>query len=251
MPDADDRCPLDPEELDGHHDDDGCPDLDDDADGIADADDLCPCEAEDRDGWEDVDGCPELDNDHDRIVDVCDLCPNEPETYNGGCDEDGCPDHGRVCIEESSIQILDYVHFRRNRADITPESIPLLDAIAATMNGNPQITLIAVIGQTEAHERQREALALRRAEAVLEALVARGVPRDRLVAEAGTGASVEGLRPEQQRRVQLAIRAIDGVALDLGPESAPPPPSLGTGCDHSPAPCSVPVCAPVVTPPAC
>jgi OmpA-OmpF porin, OOP family len=249
--DEGDACPDEPEDLDGRHDEDGCPDLDDDADGIADADDRCVCDAEDRDGWEDADGCPETDNDQDRIVDVCDRCPNDPETYNGGCDEDGCPDYGRVCIEQSSIRILQYVYFRRGRAEITRESFPLLDAIAETMAGNPQITLIAVIGQADPHERQPEALALRRAEAVLEALVTRGTPRDRLVARAGTGASVVGLPPEQQRRVQLAVLAIDGVALDVDPEAVPLPEPESNCSSRAQTSCEVPVCAPVVTPPAC
>ncbi len=49
--DADDACPLDAEDLDGRHDDDGCPDVDDDSDAILDVDDLCPCDVEDRDAF--------------------------------------------------------------------------------------------------------------------------------------------------------------------------------------------------------
>lgn len=248
--DADDRCPRDAEDLDGRHDEDGCPDLDDDADGIADTADLCPCDVEDRDGSEDEDGCPDLDDDRDRIADACDLCPREPETYNGRCDEDGCPDTGHVCVEDMRIQILEHVYFRRGSVEIRPESFPLLDAIAATMAGNPQITLVAVIGQGDPHERQREALARRRAEAVLEALVSRGTSRDRLIAEAGTGAAVAGLAPELQRRVELAVRALDGEALPIVPEGTPLP-QPESACGGPPAPCVVPVCAPITTAPAC
>ncbi len=246
--DADDLCPLEPEDLDGHHDEDGCPDDDDDGDAILDVDDLCPCDAEDRDGFEDTDGCPDPDNDHDRIVDACDLCPNEPETYNGGCDEDGCPDTGGICVERSRIQIIEYVYFGQNRAEIAPESLPLLDAIAGVMNGNPQLTLVAVLGQTEPHERQREALARERAEAVIDALVSRGTARERLVAEVGTGAAVATLSPERQRRVELAVRIIDGELQPLTPEGEPIPETDGR-CVR--AACVVAVCTPTVTPSAC
>lgn len=216
--------------------------------GLADQEDLCPCDVEDRDGFEDTDGCPDLDNDQDRIVDACDLCPMDAEVYNGTCDEDGCPDRGLVCVESSRIQILEYVHFRRGRAELSSSSVPFLEAVAATMLANPQITLVAVIGQVEPHERQPEALARRRAEVVLEALVARGAPRDRLVAEVGTGAAVVGFPPEQQRRVELAVRALDGVALSVIPEGAPLPESP-SNC--APTACEVPVCTPSIALPAC
>lgn len=90
--DEDDKCPAQPEDLDGFEDDDGCPDLDNDQDGIPDLQDKCPDLAEDIDGFEDGDGCPDLDNDQDGIPDLQDKCPNEPEDFDGELDEDGCPD---------------------------------------------------------------------------------------------------------------------------------------------------------------
>ena len=47
--DVDDRCPDQPEDMDGFQDNDGCPDLDNDNDGIPDAEDKCPNAAEDED----------------------------------------------------------------------------------------------------------------------------------------------------------------------------------------------------------
>jgi outer membrane protein OmpA-like peptidoglycan-associated protein len=90
--DDDDRCPKDPEDIDGFEDSDGCPDKDNDSDGIPDTEDKCPKEAEDTDGFEDDDGCPELDNDKDGIADVKDKCPQDPEDFDGFEDKDGCPD---------------------------------------------------------------------------------------------------------------------------------------------------------------
>ena len=144
-----DKCPDDPEDFDGFQDEDGCPDPDNDQDGILDVDDLCPNDPEDKDGFEDADGCPDPDNDKDRILDKDDKCPNEPETYNGFQDEDGCPDRGRVVVTDTSIEILDMVYFEYDKAIIKKESYPILDAVAATMQGNPSIQLIEIQGHTD------------------------------------------------------------------------------------------------------
>jgi hypothetical protein len=45
-------------------------DLDADADGYNDADDACPEDPEDFDGFDDEDGCPDRDNDGDGILDA-------------------------------------------------------------------------------------------------------------------------------------------------------------------------------------
>ena len=177
-----DECPDDPEDRDGFQDEEGCPDPDNDQDGILDQDDLCPNDPEDRDGWEDEDGCPDPDNDADRILDVDDSCPNDPETYNGFEDEDGCPDRGSVVIEENQIVILEKIYFETDSAVIQPRSFPIIDAVAATLNGNPQIRKIEIQGHADerASDEYNIRLTRDRAASVMEALVQRGVARDRL-----------------------------------------------------------------------
>jgi outer membrane protein OmpA-like peptidoglycan-associated protein len=185
IPDNVDKCPDEPEDFDGFQDEDGCPDLDNDGDGILDKDDLCPNDPEDKDGFEDEDGCPDPDNDHDRILDKDDKCPNEPETYNGFEDEDGCPDRGRVVVTDTSIEILDVIYFEYNSDVIKPASYPILDAVAATMQGNPSIQLIEIQGHTD--ERGDDAYNLdlsdRRAKSVLKYLVGKGVDAQRLTSQ--------------------------------------------------------------------
>ncbi|MDX2090300.1 MAG: OmpA family protein [Kofleriaceae bacterium] len=177
-----DKCPDDPEDFDNFEDEDGCPDPDNDKDGILDVDDLCPNDPEDKDGFEDEDGCPDPDNDKDRILDKDDKCPNEPETYNGTEDEDGCPDRGRVVVTDTSIEILDMVYFEYNKAVIKSQSFPILDAVAATLVGNPGIQLVEVQGHTD--DRGNDAYNLdlsdKRAAAVKKYLIDKGVEADRL-----------------------------------------------------------------------
>lgn len=115
--DRDDSCPTEPEDRDGFEDLDGCPEADNDADGVLDAKDRCPDEAglPENQGCPDPDtdgdgigdgadkcpkqpgpaenhGCPDRDTDKDGIIDRLDECPGEPEDLDGIKDEDGCPD---------------------------------------------------------------------------------------------------------------------------------------------------------------
>ncbi len=93
IPDTEDSCPTEDEDLDGYLDEDGCPDEDNDGDGLPDAADRCPDEREDADGYQDNDGCKDIDNDDDGVPDGFDSCPNDAEDKDGDRDEDGCPDH--------------------------------------------------------------------------------------------------------------------------------------------------------------
>ena len=180
--DSKDKCPDDPEDKDGFEDQDGCPDPDNDKDGILDKVDQCPNDPEDKDGFEDEDGCPDLDNDKDRIPDVKDACPNEPETYNGYKDEDGCPDKGDVIVDKGAILILKKIMFKTGSADILPVSFDILDQVAGTMKGHPEILLIEVAGHADerANDDYNLKLTQARVDNVVKALTERGVEPARL-----------------------------------------------------------------------
>jgi outer membrane protein OmpA-like peptidoglycan-associated protein len=180
-----DQCPDDPEDFDEFEDEDGCPDPDNDQDGILDVDDLCPMDPEDRDDFEDEDGCPDPDNDKDKILDVDDQCVNDPENYNGYEDDDGCPDRGRVVVTDTKIEILDKIFFEYDKAVIKGESFPILDAVAATLEGNPDIALIEIQGHTDSDGSDAYNLDLsdRRAAAVKKYLVDKGIAEDRLTSQ--------------------------------------------------------------------
>jgi outer membrane protein OmpA-like peptidoglycan-associated protein len=182
IPDEIDKCPDQPEDFDKFEDDDGCPDPDNDKDGIPDKLDLCPNDPEDKDGFEDQDGCPDPDNDHDRILDAQDKCPNDPETYNGFEDEDGCPDKGLVVVQRGKLEILDKIYFETDKDIIMERSFPLLDAIAATIKGHPEIALIEIQGHADERGDDEHNLDLtdRRARSVMRALEDRNVELGRL-----------------------------------------------------------------------
>jgi outer membrane protein OmpA-like peptidoglycan-associated protein len=180
-PPAPPKCPGDP----------GCPDeppppTDRDGDGLSDDDDDCPEEAEDKDGFEDDDGCPDPDNDGDGIADAADKCPDEPETINGHDDEDGCPDAGKpeVRIGRAELETLRPVFFDTDHARVRHAFYDILGQVAGTLKAHPEIGRCAVEGHTDdtGPPAWNKRLAIRRAAAVVEFLVARGVERERLVA---------------------------------------------------------------------
>lgn len=186
--DPNDACPNVPENFNGFEDTDGCPDqqprLDTDGDGMFDDVDKCPFDAEDFDGFQDTDGCPEPDNDLDGIFDIQDRCPFDPETRNGYLDEDGCPDEApsRVVLERTRINILDKVFFEVNQAVIQQVSYGLLEEVARVIVDHPNLQLIRVEGHTDSDgsHAYNERLSQRRAQAVVDFLVERGVARERL-----------------------------------------------------------------------
>ncbi|MFI5300830.1 MAG: OmpA family protein [Polyangiales bacterium] len=223
--DSKDKCPDEPEDKDGFEDQDGCPDPDNDKDGIKDKDDMCPNDPEDKDGFEDSDGCPDPDNDKDGILDKDDKCPNDPETYNGFEDEDGCPDKGRVVIEGSDIVILDKVQFDYDSTKIKDVSLPIVDAVAATLKGHPEFTLVEVQGHAD--ERGDDAHNLKltqgRVDSVVKALIERGVEPRRIRAKGfGEYCPVDGGHSEgaweKNRRVEFKIvKTKDGTTgVELG-----------------------------------
>jgi outer membrane protein OmpA-like peptidoglycan-associated protein len=226
-----------------------------DGDGVAGAAELCPTEAEDPDGFDDEDGCPDPDNDADRIPDGQDACPREPEVYNGRDDDDGCPDCGAgMMLLVEWIQPA--VWFDRGVDALRPDNVQALDAVVEALAANPAIEEVACLGTGAPEEPGPDRLASRRAQAVLDALVARGVEPERLIAwsqlapspaEPGRGGVVRFLLV---RANGAAIRRwVDG-GWEMADELGPPPddgfPScrFGTaswlGCDGVPFHVSLP-----------
>ncbi len=218
-----DRCPNDPEDEDGFEDEDGCPELDNDGDSIPDAADACPMRSEDLDGFEDEDGCPELDNDEDGVPDGLDRCPMDPEDRDGFEDEDGCPEPGpravAVTVSDTRILIGETIYFEFDTDVIRPVSMPLLDQVADVIGHLDPSLRIRVEGHTDdlGSDAYNVDLSFRRARAVVEYLVSRGVARDRLEYR-GYGAR-HGVAPNDSPQGRALNRRVEFTILRPGEQA--------------------------------
>jgi OOP family OmpA-OmpF porin len=236
IPDDIDRCPLDPEDLDGFQDEDGCPDPDNDGDGIVDKLDACPntpgplsnrgCPIMDRDGDgvpDDIDkcpdvpgpkenfGCPDADRDGDGIVDRLDKCPDQP-----GPPPDGCPKkYTLVEVKKDRIAIKQQVHFQSARWAVLKDSFPLLDQVVQVLRDFPKMR-ISIEGHTDAigGELANMKLSQARAESVRSYVAGKGIAADRLEAVGyGTTKPIASNKTEkgrgQNRRTEFRIISMD------------------------------------------
>jgi OOP family OmpA-OmpF porin len=155
-----DKCPGTP--AGAKVDASGC-ELDSDGDGVGDSRDQCPntpagAKVDER-------GC-ELDTDGDGVVDSADKCPDTPK--GDRVDASGCSFKEEIKLPG--------VVFETGKADLRPESLPVLEGAISTLKRYPDLT-VEVAGHTDS--RGSDALNLdlssRRAETVLKYLKDGGV----------------------------------------------------------------------------
>ena len=93
----------------------------------------------------------------------------------------GCSSHGgRVITTDTSIEILDDIHFLGTSATIAPRSYRTIAAAAETLVGNPQLRRIDVEASGADAGFGALVLGRARARAIVTTLVAFGVPPSRL-----------------------------------------------------------------------
>jgi len=204
VPDGKDTCADTPKGA--TVDEKGCP-SDSDGDGVLDGLDRC---ADTPKGAKvDDKGCP-IDSDHDGVFDGLDDCPDTP--HGTEVDEKGCP----IVVKapplfemEKKKLVLEGVNFETNMAEITAESAPVLDAVAASLNDWPEVR-VEIGGHTDSSGSRSHNLDLsqRRADAVKAYLVARGVEESRLMAKGyGEGSPIADNNTSEgkakNRRVEL------------------------------------------------
>ncbi len=232
--DSEDQCPTQPAGTNPDPARRGCPLTDQDSDGVYDNEDQCVTEPQGAHPDPARRGCPIGDRDHDGVTDDVDRCPDQPETFNGRDDTDGCPDGTALGVREGGqIRIMEQVQFRNNRDTIdTRRSGAVLDAVAAIMRASPDITLLDVQGHTDdkGNAVANRDLSNRRAQNVVQALVARGVEAGRLTSH-GFGPDrplVQGTSRRARaanRRVEFHIGGGDTSAAPSAPAATPAAPA--------------------------
>ncbi len=159
---------------------------DNDGDGIPNTRDGCPEAQEDVDGFEDQDGCPDLDNDGDGITDDQDRCPLAAglKTSNGCPNQTPPPDMdiSRIVVTDDAITLPSPITFETNKAVMDAASLEALDALAALLQSREDIKFIVIEGHTSrgGTPKANTTISGKRARAVRNHLIARGVESDRL-----------------------------------------------------------------------
>ncbi|MCC9072679.1 OmpA family protein [Flavobacterium sp. F-65] len=159
----------------------GCPDAD--GDGIADKDDKCPTVA----GPKENGGCPWPDADKDGVLDKDDDCP----TVAGPASNRGCPEVTTAVLDDLKVQaravFFDTGKATFKKGDAT--TLARLDAIKEILKAYPNAKF-SIEGHTDStgSAKINNKLSEDRANAVMNALIERGVSPDNLVAK-GFGSS--------------------------------------------------------------
>jgi OOP family OmpA-OmpF porin len=167
------------EDKDSYEDDDGCPDLDNDKDGVLDTVDACALEpgpvetrgCPDRDDDKISDredkcpdekgvdqlatrperhGCPRPDTDGDGFLDDEDACPAEPGVrHDDDPSKNGCPKKFTlIVIRKDAIEIKQQVQFDTGKATILPVSAKLLAEVGEAIRSSA-LTKVTVEGHTD------------------------------------------------------------------------------------------------------
>ncbi len=197
--------------------------MDSDGDGVLDSLDKCP--GTPKGVKVDAAGCP-LDSDGDGVPDYLDKCPDTPKGVavdSAGCpldsDGDGVLDYLDKCpgtpkgaaVDAAGCWIVKDLKFDYNKWDIKPEYYSSLDQVVRVLEMNPTIK-VELHGHTDSigSDAYNLQLSQKRANAVRDYLVAKGISADRVTAkgmgEADPIASNE--TPEgraRNRRVELNV----------------------------------------------
>jgi OmpA-OmpF porin, OOP family len=151
---------------------------DSDGDGVPDSKDNCSDTP--KGATVDAHGCPH-DSDGDGVWDGIDQCPNTP--HGTAVNAKGCPKKTLFEPNRRTL-ILEGVHFEFDSAKLTSDSYAVLDHVVLALQDWPDIR-VEVGGHTDSKGSDEYNLGLsdRRAKAVRDYLVSRGIARSRLEAK--------------------------------------------------------------------
>jgi outer membrane protein OmpA-like peptidoglycan-associated protein len=157
---------------------------------------------------QEVISCP--DSDGDSIPDSIDRCPDVP----GEMENWGCPHYDRLVVRSDKLELKEKLYFAWDQATLEDASFPVLDEVVRALKENKSFH-VQIEGNADSSgpEEHNQTLSENRAQAVLDYLVAHGVPRERLGSKGlssskplDTNATAAGR--ENNRRVEFVVRFV-------------------------------------------
>jgi outer membrane protein OmpA-like peptidoglycan-associated protein len=149
-----------------------------------------------------LDGCPEKDNDQDGLPDALDECPSR----KGPESKKGCPDRfATIIVRANSIALRRPIQFRGKSAELHRRSRGVLREIVIALNKYPKLKLrIEGYASSKSSETANQRLARARASAVRAVLMSKGIARSRLDVDGfAVDTSTDGATP--QERIEIHI----------------------------------------------
>lgn len=193
--DKDDECP----EIAGLVELNGCPDADED--GVADKDDECPEEA----GEVENKGCPWPDSDNDGVLDKDDSCPDVV-----GDDANGCPSISPETLEALN-KLGGDIRFAAESDKLMGKKVfAILEEVKQMLLDQPEIhILVKGHASPDGNAEYNQELSTKRANAVREYLISKGIDATRLeaIGYGDTQTKAEGDSPQasaKNRRVEFS-----------------------------------------------
>ncbi|MEO1434733.1 MAG: PorP/SprF family type IX secretion system membrane protein [Bacteroidota bacterium] len=205
-----DACPH----IRGSVENNGCPtrrmNLDSDGDGVLDPDDVCVYVK----GKPELKGCPDTDN--DGVSDLEDECPYIRGIFtNKGCPDAGMQsrnlNYGTQPMDMTRRVDLQVVEFDIDRSDIRPYYFAMLDQLAMQLMNNPnQRIMLSGHTDSEGSAAYNYQLGQRRAQAIQQYLLTRGVPMHKIqimsygeTIPKSNNASMDG--KQRNRRTEITV----------------------------------------------
>ena len=152
--------------------------------------------------------CP--DRDGDGIPDTIDRCPD----VSGEMESWGCPHYDRIVVRPDKLELKEKLYFAWDQAKLEDASFPVLDEVVRVLNDNKSFH-VQIEGNTDSSgaAEHNQTLSEKRAQAVLDYLVAHGVAKERLGSRGlssskplDTNATAAGR--ENNRRVEFVVRFV-------------------------------------------
>jgi OmpA-OmpF porin, OOP family len=158
------------------------------------------------------------DKDNDGVPDTDDLCPEQAGSATAA--KKGCPEEKKLAeVVGEDIKVNGKILFETGNAKLDATDGPILDVVAGILTASKEIEVLEVEGHADhvGDPKKNVTLTESRAKSVVEALVKRGVDKNRLIAKGyGEYCPVEaGDSPaahEANRRVAFKILKLSGKA---------------------------------------